>query len=373
MMQNSNPSRTINTGLIGYGFGGRTFHAPVIDRVEGLALRKVVQRHGYSALERYADVEIVRSVEELLADEELELVVVATPSTNHYEVVKACLEAGKHVVVEKPFTATSAEADALIELSEERGLLLSVFHNRRWDGDFLTLRGLLQQGTLGDIVDVEMHWHYFDPVPSHRGWREDDAPGTGIFYDLGSHFIDQALCLFGLPDEVEGDVRVRRPGGTAVDYYDVRLHYGTGLKVRVSSSKTVREPGPRYIVHGTRGSFVKHGLDPQEPALIKGLQPGDAGYGVEAEALWGRLSCVKDGLQFSGHVATLPGDYPAYYRNVHAALTAGAELAVTAREARDVVRVIEAAMRSSAGGGGRVPLAPAGAKLGAGEEVSSQK
>jgi scyllo-inositol 2-dehydrogenase (NADP+) len=338
----------IRVGLIGYGFAGTVFHAPVITSVPHLKLAKVVQRKGTSSKERYPWVEVVDDVRKLYIDDTIDLVVVTTPSTNHYEFVKDALLAGKHVVVEKPFTATSAEADELIALAKEQGKVLSVFHNRRWDGDFMTIREIVGQNLLGRLTECEFHWDGYNPVVNATRWRESAAPGSGVFYDLGVHFIDQALSLFGTPSTVEADIRIQRDGGLIDDYFDVTLSYDNQLKVILKSSKLVREKGPRYVLHGTNGSFVKYGIDPQEDALKRGLTPLSPDWGAEPKEQWGTLNTTNRGLHYVGQIQTIPGSYQSYYQNIYDHITGRAELVVKPEQAALAIRLIEAGLQSSA-------------------------
>ncbi|WP_337102181.1 Gfo/Idh/MocA family oxidoreductase [Paenibacillus sp. YIM B09110] len=340
-------TKELRVGLLGYGFAGRTFHAPVIRSVPGLKLAKVLERRTSLSKERYPWVEVTDQVSELYGDDSIDIIVVATPSTNHFEFVRDALLAGKHVVVEKPFVPTAEEADELIALAGRKGKMLSIFHNRRWDGDFLTIQKLLRQGLLGQIMECEFHWDGFDPVMNPGNWRETAGQGAGVFYDLGAHFIDQALCLFGVPDTIGADVRVQREGALAHDYFDVTLGYASGLKVNLKSSRFIREQGPRYLVFGKNGTFVKYGTDPQESALINGAMPATASdWGKEPESCWGRLNTSAFGLHFNGLVETLPGCYHSYYQNIYDHLTNGAELAVKPEEARTNIRLIELALQS---------------------------
>jgi len=337
----------LNVGLIGYGYAGRTFHAPVIASVPGLRLAKVVERRTDRAKEDWPQVGIVRDAKELYADPGIDIVVVLTPSTDHFTFARDALLAGKHVVVEKPFTVTSAEADELIALAKERGLVLSVFHNRRWDGDFRTVSGIVRSGMLGRLVSAEFRWDRYRPRPVPGRWRESAAPGAGIWYDLGSHFLDQALQLFGVPETIWADIRTQREGVAANDAFDAVLGYEGGLTVRLCATCIARTPGPRYRLNGENGSFVKYGEDPQENALREGGRPSDPGWGREPEERWGSLDVTLDGLRFTGKVETLPGAYQEYYANVRDAVNGAAELAVKPEEARDVIRLIELGFQSS--------------------------
>jgi predicted dehydrogenase len=336
----------LRVGLIGYGFAGRTFHAPVITAVSDLKLAKVVQRSGTSAKERYPWVEVVNHVQDLYWDDNIELIVVTTPSTVHYEFVKDALQAGKHVIVEKPFTVTTDEADALIALAKEKGKVLSVFHNRRWDGDFLTVREIIRQGMLGRISEAEFCWDSYRPSIG-TNWRDSGAPGTGVFYDLGVHFLDQALCLFGMPATIQADIRTVRENAIADDYFNVVLGYEGGPSVRLKSSALVRERGPRYTIHGTKGSFVKYGIDPQEQALIQGETPLKPNWGTEPESMWGTLNTSIGGLHYVGRIRTIPGSYTSYFQNVYDAITGRAELEVKPEQARMAIRLIELGIKSS--------------------------
>jgi predicted dehydrogenase len=340
-------SGEVGVGLVGYGMAGRVFHAPVIASVGGLRLRKVVERRAEESRARYPWVEVVRDLDALLEDEGVELVVVTTPNAAHFEQARRALAAGKHVVVEKPFTVTSDEAAQLAELARERGLVLSVHHNRRWDGDFLTVRKLLDAGLLGRLVEFESRFDRFRNQPRPGAWREEEGPGAGLLYDLGSHLIDQALRLFGRPRAVTADVRTQREFARADDSFEVRLEYD-GLKVTLGAGMLVRGDSPRFVLRGTRGSFVKHGLDPQEEALKQGRTPAEPGWGAEPPERWGALDAEVGGLRLKGRVETVAGRYQTFYENVAEAVRGRAEPAVKPEEARDAIRLIELAFRSSA-------------------------
>lgn len=336
----------IRAGLIGFGYAGRTFHAPVITAAEGIELTAIVQRSGDEAALRYPNARLYRDVKELYADPMIDLVVVATPSTDHFQFVKDALLAGKHVVVEKPFTVTAAEADVLIEEARQRNLVLSVYHNRRWDGDFLTVSKLLEDDRLGEILEAELCWDRYRPHAGNR-WRNDDEPGAGTFYDLGVHFLDQAISLFGLPDAIRADLRRVREGARAVDSFDVSFSYdGRRLAVRLKSSMLVHKPGPRYTLHGTKGSFVKYGEDPQEDALKAGGTGLEPDWGHESPNWWGSFYTESDGESTVERVVTIPGRYAAYYENVASAIRGEAELEVRPEQARWAVKLVELGMIS---------------------------
>jgi len=332
----------IRTGLIGYGTAGAVFHAPLIAAASRLRLTAIASRRADEIARDFPEAKAYENPQSLIGDPDIELVVVATPNETHAPLARAALEAGKHVVVDKPFTLDAGEAEALIALAEAAGLKLSVFQNRRWDSDFLTVRRLVDDGRLGEVAYYEAHFDRFRPEIK-QGWRETDAPGAGLLYDLGAHLIDQALVLFGLPQAVTADVARQRTAARADDYFHLVLDYGRRRAV-LHASVLVRDPGPRYLVHGDGGSFVKYGIDVQEAALREGRRPGGDGWGDDDPALFGRFTDAD------GTVATidsLPGRYTAFYDGVAAAIRDGAPLPVEAREARDVIRVIEAARLSA--------------------------
>jgi predicted dehydrogenase len=325
---------------------GLVFHAPLIAANPGFQLRKIVERSGDKSRERFPQATIVRRFEDLLQDETLELIVVNTPNHLHLDMARQALEAGKHVVVEKPITVTAAEAQTLIELARTHNRVLSVFQNRRWDGDFQTLQQVVQSQLLGQIVEFEGHFDRFRNYIEANTWKEEAGPGTGILYNLGSHMIDQALTLFGKPTAVTAETGIQRPGGQVDDFYHLTLHY-PALRVLLRSSYLVREGGPRYILHGTRGSFVKYGLDPQEAALKAGQLPPSPNWGAEEPDTYGLLNTDVQGLHVTGRVETLAGNYPFFYHNIYQAIREGKELAVKPEESMLGLRIIEAAIQSN--------------------------
>ena len=335
----------IQVGLIGYGTAGRVFHAPLINAVPGLKLTKVVERHSESSREHYPWVEVVRDADALFCDPEIDLIVIATPNTSHFDLAQQALLAGKHVVVDKPFTPTSAQAQQLIELAQQTQRILTVYHNRRWDGDFQTVKQVVEQGYLGRLVEYEAHYDRFRNTIKPEAWRESPASGSGILFDLGSHLIDQAQVLFGLPQAITADVRVQREGAKVDDYFEVGLDYGD-LKVILKAGMLVKEPGPHFILHGTKGSFIKYGMDPQEAALRRGLPLTEPDWGLEPQAQWGTLNTQLGSLHFDGQVETIQGCYQAFYENVYEAIEQGAKLAVKPEEARNTIRIIELAIES---------------------------
>ena len=288
---------------------------------------------------------MIRSVDALLADDSIQLVVVATPNTSHFDIARRALEAGKNVVVDKPFTIASLEADELIKLSRAKNRMLSVFHNRRWDGDFLTVKQILSQRLLGRLVAYESRFDRFRSAPKPGAWREQAFLGSGVLFDLGPHLIDQAVVLFGLPTGIYGEVRRQRDRAAADDNFELHLEYPQ-LKVTLKAGMLVCEPSPRFVLYGTEGSFVKYGLDPQEEALKRGGSPAQPNWGAEPESAWGtHTSC--DGTMTRGKYPTLSGCYPEYYKNVYRAITGQEELVVKPEQARDVIRLIELAQQSN--------------------------
>jgi scyllo-inositol 2-dehydrogenase (NADP+) len=335
----------IGVGLIGYGLGGAVFHAPLVAAEPRLRLAAVATSRGEQVRRDHPGARVVAGAAELLADPEVELVVVAAPNAVHHELAAAALRAGRHVVVDKPFTLGSADADELIALAAAAGRQLSVFHNRRWDGDFLTLRRLLAAGALGEVAELVSRYDRFRPAP-RGGWKEEAGPGSGVLWDLGPHLVDQALQLLGRPETVWADVGTQRPGVEATDYAHLVLGYGR-LRVLLHAAMLVRDPGPRFEVHGDRGSFVSWGLDPQEQALRAGGRPGDPGWGTLPPDRRATLTTEVAGLEVAGRVAGVPGDYGAFYATMAAAVAGEGPVPVAAAEARDTVAVIEHALASS--------------------------
>jgi predicted dehydrogenase len=334
---------TIRAGVIGFGLAGRIFHAAVISATPGLELAAIVQRTGDEAAKAYPNVQIYRSIEELLADSSIRLIAVGTPSFSHFDVAKQCLMADRDVIVDKPFALTSDEAARLIRLARERTRLLTVYQNRRWDGDFKTVEKILVSGLLGRLVTFESHFDRFRPEPRLRGWRENGGPGGGTLYDLGSHLIDQALTLFGKPEKIFASVRTDRDNGAVDDVFDITLFYPR-LTAYLRASTLTKAPGARFTLHGTQGSFVKFGLDPQEDALRSGKNFDTPGYGHEPEEAWGML--YQEGAP-PEKVETEAGDYRGIYANVRDALLGTAKLIVTPEQAWRTARLIEIARESS--------------------------
>lgn len=338
----------IGVGLVGYGMSGSSLHAPLIGAEPGLELRAVVTSNPDRVHRDLPSVRVVPTLDRVLDDASIELVVVAVPNAAHHEVTRAALLADRHVVVDKPFTVSTAEADDLIRTADERDRRLTVFHQRRWDSDHLTVRRCVEKGLLGRVSTYLARYERFLLQPAAR-WTELDGPGTGVLYDLGSHLIDQVLSLFGSPETVWADLRVQRPGGVAVDYAHLVLGYGP-LRAVLHIGSVVRARGPRFEVHGDRGSFVVHGVDGQIPAMLAGRRPGDPGWGEEPEDRYGTVTTELGGLATTARLASVHGAYESFYRGVVEAVRGTGPVPVPAAQARDTVRVIEHAARSGRDG-----------------------
>jgi scyllo-inositol 2-dehydrogenase (NADP+) len=334
---------SLKVGIVGYGFAGATFHAPLIRATAGLELTCVTTSKAQRVLETLPQVAVRTTPAELIADPGIDLVVIATPNETHYPLATAALEAGKHVVIDKPFTLDVAQAKALIRLAEQRARKLSVFHNRRWDGDFLTIAKLIESGVLGDLRHMESHFDRYRPLVQDR-WRESAAPGGGLWYDLGIHLADQALQLFGKPSAVWMDLNRQRAGALADDWFHAVLHYHR-LRVILHASALAAAPAPRFVLHGTAGSFVKFGLDTQEAALRSGKRPGGADWGTDP--LPGTLTLGDSQPPAPIIYPGLQGDYTYFYAAMRDAITLGTPLPVSAQSACDAMEIIELGLESA--------------------------
>ena len=337
----------IDVGVVGFGLGGRAFHAPIIHAVPGLRLAAIVERSGSSAREIYPEAKIVRDIEELLAIKSISLIAIATPNESHFPFAKRCLEAGRHVVVDKPFTSTLAEARELVELARKHDRVITVYQDRRFDGDFRTVQELLAKGSLGKIVRFESAFDRCRPQIRANSWKEKPAPGSGVFFDLGPHLVDQALQLFGTPEHVFADIRIEREGSLTEDAFDLTLYYKNGLRAILMASMLAPDPRPHYRIQGTRGVYVKHTLDPQE-ALLRADHPamGDD-WGVEPEKDWGTMTLWSEGELTHANVPTLRGDYRDFYAQVREAIEGHATPPVTPEEALRLMYTLELCVDSS--------------------------
>jgi len=344
----------IGTGLASYGMSGQVFHGPLLYADPGFRLVSILERSKNLSASRFPEARVVREYRDMLEDDRVELVVVNTPDAYHYEMTRLALEAGKHVVVEKPFVQVSSQGKELITLAAKNELVLSVFQNRRWDGDFMTVKQIIDRGYLERLVEYEAHFDRYRNFIPEGTWKEDPDSGTGTLYNLGSHLIDQAFVLFGAPLSVNADIRIQRSGGRVDDVFTLWLGY-KDTRVTLKASYLVREPGPRYQLHGTAGSYIKYGMDPQEEALKKGGLPGGSDWGLEPEEEWGMLNAEFEGQHYHSKYETLPGNYPAFYANIYAAIRKGDDLYVSPADANMVIEIIEAA-RDSSRTGNRVSL-----------------
>ncbi|AXE28891.1 oxidoreductase [Chromobacterium phragmitis] len=332
-------TRRLKAGLLGYGYAGATFHAPLLNATEGLELVAVSSSKPEHVAQDWPGVRVWPNAEALLDESDIDVVVIATPNDSHFPLAQAALRAGKHVVVDKPFTLDAAQARQLIEEAALAGTMLSVFHNRRWDADFLAVRQLLEDDSLGRVVHFESHFDRYRPQVRQR-WRESPGPGAGLWFDLGPHLLDQTLQLFGLPQAISLELAALRDDAQSDDWFHAMLRY-PDKRVVLHGSALAAAAAPRFTIHGTRGSFTKHGLDPQEDALKSGERPGGLGWGRDS-----RPGCVLlDGVSqpFTGPA----GDYVRYYAAIRDAILSGKGNPVTAEEAWQVMSLLELGKRSA--------------------------
>ena len=336
-------SDNIRVGLIGYGYASKTFHAPLIVGTPGMTLAAVSSSDASKVHADWPNVTVVSDPKQLFNDPSLDLIVIPTPNDTHFPLARAAMEAGKHVVVDKPFTVTLSQARELEAMAKSRGLVLSVFHNRRWDSDFLTLKGLIAEGKLGEVSYFESHFDRYRPQVRNR-WREQAGPGSGIWYDLGPHLIDQALVLFGVPVSITVDMAQLRPDAQTTDYFHAVLTYPQ-RRVVLHSTMLAAAESARYIVHGTRGSYVKFGLDPQEDRLKAGERPPQEEWGYDMRD--GVLTLAVGDELDAQTLLTVPGNYPAYYAAIRDALNGQGENPVPASQAIRVMELIELGLESA--------------------------
>ena len=336
----------LDVGLVGFGLGGKSFHAPVIQAVSGLRLAAIVQRTGNEAKRLYPDARVVRSLDQLLEIETIQLVVIATPNHTHFPFAMQCLEAGRDVVVDKPFTNSVEEAADLVRTAKRLGRVLTVYHNRRFDADFQVLRKVMSTGELGRIVRFEAHYDRFRPKPRPHLWREIPGPGSGILADLGPHLLDYALTLFGAPERVTGDIRIERDGFVTDDAFDAWLHYPGGILATVSASMLNAEPRSRFIVLGTKGSYLKKRFDPLESELrIRAPGPGES-WMLEKPENFAEVTFV-DGESVERRKVPSFGDWRDFYANVRDCILGTAQLLVTPEQAVNVMIALGLVRESS--------------------------
>ena len=337
--------QTIKTALCSFGMSGVLFHAPFLHLHKGFELYGVWERSKKIAAEKYPAIKSFDTYEALLNDEAIELVIVNTPNYTHFDFAKKALLAGKNVIVEKPFCVTVKECDELIALAKEKNKLLSVYQNRRYDSDFKIISKVIANKLLGDIVEAEFHFDRYKEDLSPKEHKETPGPGTGLLYDLGSHLIDQALCLFGMPQSIFADITSIRKISLVDDYMELILFY-PNLRVRIKSSYIVREALPSYILHGTKGSFIKPRTDVQETALLSGATPDANDWGKELENEMGLLHTEKEGKVIREYLPSQNGNYMDYYNGIYQSLTTGVNLPVSAEDGKKVITIIEKAYQS---------------------------
>lgn len=343
----------LKVGFSGFGAAGRYLHAPLV-KAAGMEVAAIATSRKSEVEETFPEARVVADFDGLLEVPGLDLVVVVTPNVFHMPQARAALEAGCNVVVDKPATPTRAEAEALADLADEKGLKISVYHNRRFDSDFLTLQKVLREGHVGEVANARFTMDRFRPVVLDR-WRDRPAPASGNLYDLGSHLIDQALLLFGMPDWLQGDVFAQRPGGQTIDGFEVLMGKG---RQRFTLGVTLFSTSPRdrFRLEGDKGLFRKPGVDPQEEHLRRGLDPLDPDFGVESREIIGEI-VFADGAR--REVPSEKGDWLSFYKKMRLAIETGGEVPVTMRDAAQTIGVIEAA-HASARDGRRIALSPQG-------------
>lgn len=338
--------RKLKVGIAGFGKSARVFHIPFITTMEEFELTTILERKTDEAKKRYPWIRVARTIDELVADDQVELIVVTTPNDTHFEYAAKALTAGKHVVLEKPFTNTLEEAEELIRIAKESGKLLSVYQNRRYVSDFLTIRDLLAENILGEIHEFNATYDRYRPQAIPGAWRESLKPGSGILYDLGPHLLDQVMSLFGNPKTITADIRLQRPHSKVDDYFNIWLDYGF-LKVILHAGMLVREQGPRYMLQGTKGSFIKYGEDPQEEKLKAGELPVGEDWGKEPEEFYGSLHTEINGEVVKKIVPSRKGNYREFYKNVYNSIVHNAPLQERPEHGYNTIRLIQLAFESS--------------------------
>lgn len=336
----------IKTGILSYGMSGKLFQAPFIDAHPGFELTAFVERSKSDSRAKYPHSKLYRSVDELLNDSSIELVIVNTPVQTHYELSKLALQAGKHIIVEKPFTVTSAEGEELIKIAKEKKVSLFVYQNRRYDGDYHAVKNVIEKNLLGELQEVEFHYDRFRNIPSGKTHKEGNLRASGTLYDLGAHMIDQSLQLFGWPKAIFADTDIMRAGFGATDYFELLLFYENKLRVRIKSSMLSRELLPAYILQGTKGSFFQQRSDQQEEQLLADKIP--------SLKTWAPPSATPDGIlhtEINNEVVrqlltSTPGNYMGYFDDVYKCLTQNAPNPVPGEDGVRVIKIIEAAEQS---------------------------
>lgn len=334
--------KPIKTGLLAYGMSGKVFHAPFISAHHGFELAAIVERSKNMAAEDYPEIAHIRNYEDLLADESIELVVVNTPNFTHYQYAKEALNAGKHVLIEKPVAVLRKEAEDLFALAYRKNLKVLAYQNRRFDSDFLSVKEIVEKGTLGKIVEAHFRFDRYRNEISHKFFKEENIPGSGILYDLGAHILDQAIALFGSPDEFEKVYSRNRPNSLVDDYAHVHLKYKSGLNVYVTANMLVVDEPPAYSIYGTNGTFTKYRTDIQEAQLLTGIKPAMAGYGIENDNHEGKLVYISEaGEKTTVKVPAGKGDYMLVFDEVYNSIRKDKEYFVTQSQILSQLGILE--------------------------------
>ena len=343
-------SLSIRTALIGFGFSGKTFHAPFLKNSPCFSVTHIVSRRHEDIKSAFSENQpVILGQDELdlvFQNPDIDLAIITTPSSMHYYTAKQALLHGKHVVVEKPFVLDSAHGEELIKIAENKNLVLSVYCNRRWDSDFLTIKSLLNENALGQIFSFKARYDRYRPSPQNHRWKESTQPGAGILWELGPHLIDQAIMLFGTPHTVYADAFPQRPGARAIDYFDIRFTYPNGLRVCLSASTLVFSPCPKYEVHGFHGSFIKYGCDPQEQALINGTSPLDTHFGEENIKDYGTLVQMEEGRKTTRNYPSQRGSYETFFRQLAQSIQGQATPPAKPKEALTTIKLIQLCQES---------------------------
>jgi predicted dehydrogenase len=325
---------------------GQVFHGPALKVNPGFEVVSILERSKDISKKIFPEAVIVRSYNEILENGEIELVIVNTPDKFHYDMSKEAILRGKHVVVEKPATLDSSQAAELVNLAREKGVIFTVYQNRRWDGDFLTVQKVLAENKLGRLIEFESHFDRYRTFITPETWKEEGDEYSGVLYNLGSHMVDQVYVLFGKPLAVTAHLKIVRTAGVVTDYYDIRLEY-QNFAALLKCSYLVKKAGPRYILHGEWGTFFKSGIDTQEEMLKSGNLPLGGNWGKDPRENWGTIYYQKDGKDYEEVIETIPGNYNVFYNNVFDAIRNEAELSVKPEEAVEVLKILEACLHSN--------------------------
>ncbi len=338
-------NKIIKTGLIGFGFSGAKFHAPFLNALSQFQVTQVVSDNPSLVKESIPDATVIpkQAISDCLENKELDLIIITAPNSEHYNIAKAALMHDKHVLIEKPFVLDPMDGKELIELARNKDKKLTVYHNRRFDSDFLTVKNFIEQGQLGNISLFINRYDRFRPEVKASRWKESESAGSGILWDLGAHLIDQALVLFGYPITIYANLLKQREGSKAIDYFDLQFGYNNGLCVKLSSSSLCHSLGPKYEIHGSKGSFIKFGQDPQESALINKDNPLDINFGQEQSMYYGQLTTA----QGTKVIPSFKGSYIVFFEQLYEAIIEGKSLPVSSNEALDVIKIIHLCEKSN--------------------------